>query len=217
MIQGIIFDLDGVIVATDEFHYRGWQRLADEEGVYFDRTINLRLRGVSRMGSLDILLERAARRYTAAEKETLAARKNGYYRALLPTLTPADLLPGVRRLLDELRARGVKQAIGSSSRNCPAILEYIGLATFFDAVVDGNDIHHGKPDPEVFLLAAQALGLPPAACLVVEDAEAGVSAGLAGGMLVLAVGAAASDPRAHARAPDLSGLSASDLLAIGAK
>ena len=213
MIQAVIFDLDGVIVSTDEFHYQGWQRLADELGVAFDRHVNERLRGVSRMSSLEILLERATRSYSLTEKQEFCERKNGYYRALLEKLSPADILPGVLNLLPSLKARGVKIAIGSSSRNCPTILECVGLTGVFDAVVDGNHITKTKPDPETFLLAAQRLGIPPSDCLVVEDAEAGVSAALAAGMKVLAVGFASDDPRAHRRAADLAALTVSELLA----
>ena len=214
MIQGVIFDLDGVIVSTDEFHYQGWQHLADDEGVYFDRVINERLRGVSRMSSLEILLERASRSYTQAEKEALCERKNGYYRALLTTITPKDILPGVQPVLDELKARGVKIAIASSSRNCPTILQRVGLTEMFDAVADGNHIQRTKPDPEIFLLAAQRLGLPPPVCLVVEDAAVGVSGALAGGMKVLAVGFAAADPRAHLRAPGLNAITVTAMLSV---
>lgn len=213
-IRGVIFDLDGVVVSTDEYHYRGWQRLADEEGIYFDRTINERLRGVSRMESLEILLERASRRYSDDEKRAMATRKNGYYRELLERLTPADILPGALEILHELRRRGVLVAIGSSSRNSPAILERIGLAGFFDATSDGNDIRNSKPDPEVFLIAAKRLGLDPAECLVVEDATAGVEAGINGGMKVLAVGSAMHDPRAQLAARDMASISVDEMLAV---
>lgn len=204
-IQAVIFDLDGVIVSTDEYHYLGWKRLADEEGIPFDRRDNERCRGVSRMESLEVVLERAPRRYSDAQKREMAGRKNRYYVEMLrERLSPADILPGARAFLDALRKRGVKLAIGSSSRNSPAILASIGLAGAFDATADGNDISRSKPDPEVFLLAARRMGVDPEACLVVEDAEAGVSAALAGGMRVLAVGSAAADPRAHFRAASLA-------------
>lgn len=210
--QGVIFDLDGVIVSTDDCHYRGWQRLADEEGIYFDRTINERLRGVSRMESLEIVLERATKTYGDEQKLEMATRKNNYYRELLQTLSAADLLPGVMPVLSELKTRGVKIAIGSSSKNSPYILERIGLADFFDATSDGNDIKRSKPDPEVFLLAAERLGLAPEACLVVEDAEAGITAALAAGMRALGVGSAATDPRAHLTAPDLAAITVAAML-----
>ncbi len=213
-LQAVIFDLDGVIVSTDEFHYQGWQKLADEEGIPFDRQINHRLRGVSRMASLEILLERSPRRYTAEEKFSLAARKNGYYVELLQNISPADILPGAMDILNGLRACGVKLAVGSSSKNSPLILRRIGLADFFDATADGNDIMRSKPDPEVFLVAARRLAVPPASCLVVEDAHAGVEAAVAGGMKCLAVGDAAGDERANLSARDLTQVTVDDILAI---
>jgi beta-phosphoglucomutase len=203
-LRAVIFDLDGVIVSTDEFHYRAWQKLADEEGIYFDRTINERLRGVSRMESLAILLESAVRDYTEGEKLVLAARKNGYYRQFLDTaVSSADILPGVMPFLEACKAAGIKIAVGSSSRNSPTILERIGLTDYFDATADGNDIANSKPHPEVFLLAAERLGVPPGECMVVEDAEAGVAAAVAAGMKCLAVGSAAGDPRAALSAASL--------------
>lgn len=204
MVQGVIFDLDGVIVTTDDCHYRAWKRMADEEGIAFDRQVNERLRGVSRMESLAILLERAQREYTQPEKQAMAERKNGYYVELIGRLTPEAILPGALDTLAMLKARGVKVAIGSSSRNTPLILRQIGLDKAFDAVADGNAITRSKPDPEVFLLAARLLGLPPEACLVVEDADAGVEAALAGGMKALGVGSAAANPRADYHASNLA-------------
>ena len=188
MIQGVIFDLDGVLVSTDELHYAAWKRLADREGIYFDRAINDRLRGVSRMASLEILLERAGRAYSEDEKQEMAAYKNGLYVDLLDGLTPEDVLPGVTETLDALAARGIRLAVGSSSKNAKKILEKTGLLGRFDAVADGTDITRSKPDPEVFLCAAAKLGLPPEACAVVEDAAAGIEAAKAGGMTAFAVG-----------------------------
>ena len=210
--QAFIFDLDGVIVSTDNYHYLGWKQMADEEGIYFDREINERLRGVSRMESLSIILERAARQYTQAEKDDMATRKNTYYRNLLDNLSPADILPGISQLLKDLRGLGIKMAIGSSSKNTPLILRKIGLDNFFDAVADGNEITNSKPDPEVFLLAAEKLGIAPARCVVVEDAEAGVEAALAAGMKVIGVGSASASPRASLQARDLSTARAADLI-----
>ena len=174
MVKGVIFDLDGVIVSTDDCHYLAWQRMADEEGIGFDRHVNERLRGVSRMDSLNIVLEKATRAYSEAEKEAMAARKNAYYVALIGKLTPQDILPGAMDVLAALRGMGIRVAIGSSSRNTPVILKQIGLENYFDAVADGNHITRSKPDPEVFLLAARLLSLAPGDCLVVEDADAGV-------------------------------------------
>lgn len=187
MIKGIIFDLDGVIVKTDELHYRAWKRLADAEGIFFDREINNHLRGVSRMASLEIILERSPRTYSAEEKNRLASIKNQYYVELLKTLTPDDIMPGVTKTLEELKRRKILTAIGSSSKNARTILEQIKLANVFDAVADGNDIINSKPAPDVFLKAADMLGLRPAECAVVEDAEAGIAAAKSAGMLAIAI------------------------------
>lgn len=187
--KGVIFDLDGVICFTDEYHYLAWKAMADELGVYFDREINNRLRGVSRMDSLEIVLERYTGQPIAqARKDELAAHKNELYRQYLAQMTPADLSAEVKDTLEKLRRRGLKLAIGSSSKNSPYILERIGLKGWFDAESDGNNITRSKPDPEVFLKAAQFLGLDPADCLVVEDAVSGAQAGRAGGFRVACLG-----------------------------
>lgn len=211
-IKAVIFDLDGVIVSTDEFHYLAWKELAEAEGIPFDREDNERLRGVSRMESLEILLEKASRAYSEEEKQSMAERKNGIYRGLLQRLSPDDILPGVDRVLRELRAQGVKLAIGSSSKNAGPILRAIGLDAAFDAVADGTHITRSKPDPEVFTLAAQRAGVPADECLVVEDANAGVEAGVAAGMRVLAVGSAAEHPSAALRARDLDAITTREML-----
>lgn len=202
--KAVLFDLDGVIVCTDECHYKGWKKLADEEGIYFDREINRRQRGVSRIESLDILLEKSEKTYTDEQKKEMAERKNNYYREYIKTLTPADILPGVIPFCEKLKADGVKIAIGSSSKNTPAILKGIGLDTYFDAVADGNQITKSKPDPEVFLLAARLVDTDPADCMVVEDAEAGVEAALAGGMDVLGLGDAVANSSATYKAQSLA-------------
>ena len=187
MIKTVIFDLDGVIVSTDDCHYRAWKKMADEEGIYFDREINNRLRGVSRMASLEIVLEKANREYSEKEKQEMAERKNNYYKELICELTPNDILTGVTEKLDELKENGIKIAIGSSSKNTPIILKQIGLDKYFDAVSDGNNITHSKPDPEVFLKAAEMLGIAPEDCMIVEDADAGIEAGKRADMKTLAV------------------------------
>lgn len=189
-IKAVIFDLDGVIVSTDECHYRAWKKMADEEGIYFDKVINNRLRGVSRMESLNIVLERANRTYTDAEKEKMATLKNEYYKEYIKALTPDDILAGVMDNLEELKENGIKIAIGSSSKNTPIILKQIGLDKYFDAVSDGNNITNSKPDPEVFLKAAEMLNIEPKNCMIVEDADAGIEAGKRAGMTTLAVGGA---------------------------
>lgn len=202
-IKAVIFDLDGVIVTTDEFHFLAWKQLADAEGIPFSRDDNDRLRGVSRMESLDILLEKAGRSYSDGEKLAMADRKNTIYRDLLVNLSPADILPGVNAVLADLRGRGIRLAIGSSSKNARPILKAIGMDSSFDVIVDGTDIMRSKPDPEVFVLAAARLGIAAGDCLVVEDADAGVDAGVAAAMRVLAVGSAAGHPAAWARASGL--------------
>ena len=185
--KAVIFDLDGVICFTDKFHYQAWKVLADRLGIYFDEKINNRLRGVSRMASLEIILERSEKEYSREEKEAFAAEKNDLYRELLKGMSPADLSDEVKDTLLELRRRGYLLTIGSSSKNTKFILERIGLADFFDAVADGTDITHSKPDPEVFLKSAAKAGVDPADCAVVEDAKAGIQAAKAGGMTALAL------------------------------
>lgn len=189
--DAVIFDLDGVICYTDEYHYQAWKAMADELGVKFDREINNRLRGVSRMASLEIVLENYDGVLSQAEKELLAEEKNERYKALLANMSPADLSGEVKSTLDELRRRGYRLAIGSSSKNAPFILRQIGLEGYFDAVSDGNNISRSKPDPEVFLKAAQMLGAEPMRCLVVEDAVSGAEAAHRGGMKAACVGDAA--------------------------
>lgn len=191
-IHAIIFDLDGVICFTDKYHYQAWKELADREGIYFDEKINDRLRGVSRMQSLDIILERASREYTEEEKESMAAMKNESYVKLLENMSTKDLSDEVKNTLDELRHRGYKLAIGSSSKNTKKILKQIGLVDYFDAISDGTNITKSKPDPEVFLKAADMVEEKPQNCMVVEDAAAGIDAACAGGFLSAGIGDAAA-------------------------
>lgn len=207
--RAIIFDLDGVLCSTDEYHYLAWKALAIRLNLPFDRMVNRRLRGVSRMESLAILLENSPVRYSNEEQVALAEEKNEAYRQLLAKMSPSDLSEGTKRTLDALRARGLRLAVGSSSRNTPFILERLGLSGFFDAVADGNCITHSKPHPEVFLKAAAMLGIPPGDCLVVEDAAAGIEAACAGGFDCAGIGDAAADERATWRIrelPDLLGV-----------
>lgn len=204
--KAFIFDLDGVLVFTDKFHYQAWKKMADRLGIHFDETINNRLRGVSRMESLEIILENYDGVLSKEQKEALAEEKNEAYRELLKTMTPEDVSEEVRKTLDALRARGYKLAIGSSSKNARFILEKVGLSDFFDAVSDGNNITNSKPDPEVFLKAAEYLGEEPGCCIVVEDAYAGVDAAKAGGMRAAAIGDAASYEKADDRLQTFSDL-----------
>lgn len=189
MIRGVIFDLDGVLVSTDELHYLAWKQLADELGITaFTKEDNKRQRGVSRMASLEVVLEKGDKTYTDEEKVELATRKNNYYLKMLDTLTKKDLLAGARETLLALHERGVLTGLGSASKNAPVILEKTGILPLFDKISCGLDTTKSKPDPEVFLVAAKKLGLPPEECLVVEDSQAGIDAAKAGGMKSLAVG-----------------------------
>ena len=191
--KAIVFDLDGVICFTDEYHYLAWKELADELNIPFDRQINERLRGVSRMDSLEIILEKySGPELSEDEKEKLAGKKNDIYRKSLENMSEKDLSEEVRETLKELRNRGLKLAIGSSSKNTRFILKQIGLDDFFDAISDGTNITRSKPDPEVFLKAAQFLAEEPKDCLVIEDAEAGIDAAVAGGFDGAGIGSAAS-------------------------
>ena len=190
-MKAFIFDLDGVLVSTDKYHYQAWKKIADKEGIYFDEKINDRLRGVSRMDSLEIILERAEKQYKEEEKLALATEKNDLYRDLLKNLTPADRLAGVTETLEKLKEKGYLLAIGSSSRNTPVILSKIGYDGYFDAVSDGNNITKSKPDPEVFEKAAEMLSLPAKECFVVEDSLAGIDAAKAGGFKAIGIGGAA--------------------------
>lgn len=195
-VKGIIFDLDGVLVHTDKYHYQAWKMVADKMGIYFDETINNRLRGVSRMESLEIILEKYDGMLTTVEKETIADTKNTYYRELLQQMTPEDVTEEVRRTLAVLRERGYKLAIGSSSKNARLILEKVDLLYAFDGISDGTNIQYSKPNPEVFLKAAQYIGLEPEDCAVVEDAKAGIDGAKAGHMTAIAIGDATSYEKA---------------------
>lgn len=192
MMKAFIFDLDGVIVFTDKYHYQAWKKMADEMGIYFDETINNRLRGVSRAESLEIILERYEGPTLPQEKKAeLMENKNNTYRELLASMTPADVSEEVRETLEELHNRGYKLAIGSSSKNTKFILEKVNLLGVFDAISDGTNISKSKPDPEVFVKAAQFLGEAPENCYVVEDAYAGIDAAKNAGMKAIGIGDAA--------------------------
>jgi len=186
--EAVIFDLDGVLCHTDKYHYMAWKEIAGELGISFARKINDRMRGVSRMESLEILLENFKGNLSWQQKECYAQKKNRIYRCLLKNISEKDLEPEVKQTLDAIKASGIKTAIGSSSRNTKFILEQLGLSGFFDAVADGTDITRSKPDPEVFIKAAEFLGVEPKSCLVVEDAVAGLTAAAAAGMDCAAMG-----------------------------
>lgn len=204
--EGVIFDLDGVLCSTDEYHYLAWKALADRLNIPFDKARNNLLRGVSRMESLDIILQKSAAVYSDDDKALFAREKNARYRELLSRMTPDDLSRDVRDTLNALRGRGARLAVGSSSKNTPFILERVGLSGFFDAVADGNSVARSKPYPDVFLKAAEMIALSPARCLVVEDARAGVEAAVAGGFDCAAMGDAKDDARAAYHLNKLSDL-----------
>lgn len=186
--QGAIFDLDGVIVDTAKYHCLAWREIANVLGVPFSDADNERLKGVSRMQSLEILLSMGNLQLSEEEKLRLTEQKNASYRNMLQALTKADILPGAAELLHALRAAGIKTALGSGSKNASFILDRLEIRDLFDAIADGTCITKAKPDPEVFCVAAKLLGLPPATLVVFEDAAAGVTAALRGGMYPVGIG-----------------------------
>ncbi len=188
IIKAALFDLDGVVAFTDKYHYLAWKKLADEQGWHFDETINNQLRGIPRMASLEVILQHNQVALPPAEKEHLATVKNNYYVELLKQINRDDLYEGIIEFLEQLRQRGIKTSICSSSKNADAVLEYLGITEYFDMVVTGNDITHAKPDPEVFLLGAKKLGVPPYHCIVFEDAYTGIQGAIAAGMKNCGVG-----------------------------
>lgn len=187
-ISTCIFDLDGVIVDTAKYHYLAWKRLAHELGFEFLEEHNERLKGVSRMTSLDIMLEVGGLTFSQSEKEVMAARKNEWYLEYIYKMTPEEILPGVVNFLVMLRSKGIKISLGSASKNAMLILERVQLQHYFDAVIDGNKALKAKPDPQVFLLAAEELGQNPTSCVVFEDAAAGIEAAKAAGMKCIGIG-----------------------------
>lgn len=209
MFIGIIFDLDGVIIHTDQFHFQAWKRLADSLGLHFDESINNELRGVSRMASLEIILSHNHISYTNDEKERLTSQKNDLYRQLLSKLKPSDIDPNVVATLKRLKFHGYKLAIGSSSKNTMYILDKTDLLNYFDVVVDGNKITQSKPNPEVFLKAVEGLQLDVNDCIVVEDAIAGIDAANSAGIQSCGIGPASQYHNAYYKINQLS-----DLLAL---
>jgi beta-phosphoglucomutase len=196
-IKACLFDLDGVIVDTAKYHYIAWKDLAKELGFDFTESDNERLKGVSRMASLDILLEIGKLSKSDEEKEILATRKNNNYVEYILQMTPDEILPGANQFLEELKKNGYKVALGSASKNAMTILERLNLTHLFDAIIDGNSVSKAKPDPEVFLNGAKALGVTPDECVVFEDAEAGVEAALKGNMLCVGIGSPSVLGNAH--------------------
>ena len=203
-VQGVIFDLDGVLTDTAEYHYQAWQRLADEEGILFSRQANEALRGISRRASLMLII--GNRRYSDTQIQEMMERKNDYYVELIENITPDNLLPGAVSLLDDLRQAGLKIALGSASKNAHVVVEKLGISDKLDAIADGYSVHKPKPAPDLFLFAAQQLGLPPQQCVVFEDAAAGIDAALAAGMWAVGMGPPERVGNAHIVLPSLAGM-----------
>ena len=208
-IKAFIFDLDGVITDTAEYHYRGWKRLADEEGLAFTRDDNEQLRGIPRRESLLLMLK--DRTYPEEKIIEMMTRKNNYYLEFIREISPHDLLPGAKELLEEIRAAGLKNALGSASKNAMEVLDRLGIRSLFDAISDGHSVERQKPAPDLFLHAAGQLGLAPEDCVVVEDAAAGIEAANAGGFHSIGLGPWERVAKADAVFPSLAGLHLEDI------
>lgn len=207
MIKACLFDLDGVLVDSAKYHYLAWKALADKLGFEFTEKDNERLKGVSRMASLDILLEIGGITMSADEKEKAAYEKNELYKSYISKMTPDEILPGVEDFLKEIKSLGIKTSLGSASKNSGIIMEKTGLSKYFDAIADGTMVSKAKPDPEVFLKGAELLGMKPEDCVVFEDAEAGVQAAHNAGMRAVGIGSPATLGKAEIVIPNFVGFS----------
>ncbi len=209
-VGAFIFDLDGVLTDTAEYHFKAWKRLADENGLPFTREDNDQLRGVDRRESLRRLLK--GKSVPAEQFEAWLTLKNDYYRAFLTELSPADLLPGVSNFLSDARARGIKLGVGSASKNAHDVIERLGIAPLFDALGDGYSVTNPKPAPDLFVWVAGRLNVPPAQSVVFEDSEAGIDAALAGGMLTVGIGPRERVGRAQVVIPGFSEVTVEDVV-----
>jgi beta-phosphoglucomutase len=209
-----IFDLDGVIVDTARYHFLAWKRLTDMIGIHFTEENNERLKGVSRMASLEIILEIGGRKIEESQKHEYAELKNKWYVDYISKMTPDEILPGCLEFIKELKGANVRVAIGSASKNTPLILERVGILELFDAIADGNNVKKAKPDPEVFIKAAEMVGIEPGRCTVFEDAVAGIQAALNAGMLCVGVGSPVILKKAHFVIRGLDDMSLSKLIEI---
>lgn len=215
MIKAVLFDLDGVLVSTDEYHYQSWVKIANEEGFnFFDHRFNDKFRGVARMECVEILTKASGKSYSSEQKREIAERKNRYFADSLSAVTTSELLPGALATLQELKKRGVKVAVASNSRNAQTIIDQTRIKSYLDTVVDGYQIENSKPDPEGFLLAAKKLGVFPSDCLVVEDAVTGIEAAKRAGMKSLGIGSRDRLPNAGIVVPDLAAISVDRLLGL---
>jgi len=215
MIRAVLFDLDGVLVSTDEYHFRSWQKISAEEGFdFFDHEFNHKFRGVARMECVEIITKASGKTYTPEQKQELAERKNRYFAESLAAVTTEVLLPGALAVLKELKNRGIKTAVASNSRNAMTIIRQVKIEHLLDAIIDGHQIENSKPDPEVFLLAAKKVGVSPAHCLVVEDAVAGIESARRAGMKALGIGTKDRLPNADIVLPNLAAISIDELLKL---
>jgi beta-phosphoglucomutase len=215
MIKAVLFDLDGVLVSTDEYHYHSWKKLSVEEGFdFFDHEFNHKFRGVARMECIEIITKASGKHYTPEQKQELADRKNRYFIESLSKVTTEVLLPGALSALHELKNRGIKIAVASNSRNALTIIKQVNIEHLLDTIVDGHQIENSKPNPEVFLLAAKNVGVSPAHCLVVEDAVTGIESARRAGMKSLGIGTKERLPNANVVIPDLSAISVDELLKL---
>ena len=212
-IKAFILDLDGVVTDTAEYHFRAWKQLADEEKIPFTREDNEKLRGVSRRKSLEILLGKHISRFSEEHIQEMMERKNNYYRAYLEEITENNFLPGAKELLRGLKEHGLKVAIGSASKNTRTVLTRLGILDFFDGISDGYTVSRAKPQPDVFVYAAGAVGVPTENCVVVEDAESGVAAALTGGMIAVGIGPEKRVGKAHFRYDTTADIDLDEILA----
>lgn len=214
MNKGVIFDLDGVLVTTDEYHYRSWVKISEEEGIHFTWEMNNNFRGVGRMECVDILLSGSGKKYTEAEKAEIARRKNEYFAKSLEEVDDSVIMPGTIDRLKELREKGIKIGVGSNSKNAKTIIQKVKLENYIDVITDGYDIKNSKPDPEVFLLTASRLGLKNDECIVVEDAVAGIEAAHAAGMKALGIGTSDRLTKAEKVVKNLSEITTEEMIKL---
>ncbi len=213
-IKACIFDLDGVIVDTAKYHFASWRRMANELGFDFKSKENERLKGVSRMGSLNLILEWAGVEKTEEEKKALAVKKNDWYLEMVENMNSDEALDGVAKLLDTLESKNIKIALGSASRNAELLLKKIGLHSRFEVIIDGNKVTKGKPDPETFQKAADGLGVEAKHCIVFEDATKGIQAAIAAGMYTVGIGNADVLSKANVVIPNFNNISFDEILEI---
>ncbi len=212
IIKALIFDLDGVITDTAEYHYLGWKKLAEEENIPFTREDNEQLRGVSRRRSLELLLKDKISAYTEEEIQEMMDRKNNYYQEYIKTVTADDLLPGIKGILTQLRQKDYKLAIASASKNAKPVVQNLGIEEFFNTISDGYSVEKTKPAPDLFLHTARNLGVEPGDCVVIEDAESGIEAALAAGMLAIGIGPAERVGKAHYRYDTVADINLEEIL-----